>query len=679
MTNNNPQWRMLKDDLRAAIDELPGYRVTNAVFTTYAFEPAFFETSILPLLLPNGDHELSLHATVRRLQVESLLRDTPIEIDLYFDERVVVPGCPLLPYQMNPVRVPGGEFHGKVVLLQLVNEQGNVRCILGAGSANLTCAGWWNNTEAWYFAPPFDPARPPAGLAEGLNSLLQFLRQTRRAGKATESLAKIIRYNSTARLRQDEPVFGAFAPNFATFLDWLPDHTPEDDAQDTVEIISPYFAESEHAKAVSDVLEAARCKRAHVWLPEDPWQAGGAAAVIEEARYDALGEVKDLRWCRLQESTLAASRKPDAIPRFLHAKVIRKPGKFCFMGSVNFSNRAFRRNFEAGFLFPDSAGPWLAPRDDRPTRFLRPEGEQQLSLSDVAGPELTASFDWETMTLIVDLLCETDRDTLQKKVCYFVDAAGNTLAPGFELPATITAGHRLSQPVREDLRSNPWIRVQFPDKSMGLAWVHQRNLTYRPPAEDLNPGVWRILEMWRALAEGRTGSQPGDFEPLEIILRSRLDDEQAPPEGGPAEDLFAAMATVHGSLHLLRTRLGKELKDRDDQRRYYFSAPRPDTLRTLVDRLDGKVDSATEGTPVDPVAQWVILQWVLQICLEHKDIKEAGILHKRVEVAVKTLMCRPPLKELEPMFLDWARRMFLCEAGKERNVARHFKGLELKA
>ena len=121
MSEASTQWMMMKAALRGAIEGLPGYRVRYAVFTTYAFEPEFFESSILPLLLPGGEADLSLTSAVRRLQVEALLRDVPIDIDVYFDQRVVMAGCPLLPYEMKPMRSQG-EFHGKVILLLLENQ-----------------------------------------------------------------------------------------------------------------------------------------------------------------------------------------------------------------------------------------------------------------------------------------------------------------------------------------------------------------------------------------------------------------------------------------------------------------------------------------------------------------------------------------------------------------------------
>ena len=153
--NATTEWAMMKDALREVLADNPGYRVTTALFTTYGFEPDFFESSIIPLLLPEGEGDFSLHPVVRRVQLEAHLREHPMKVDVYFDGRVAVPGCPLLPYNMIPMHPNQAEFHGKVILLLLENGSENSLCTLGVGSANLTKSGWWENLEGWYFTPAF--------------------------------------------------------------------------------------------------------------------------------------------------------------------------------------------------------------------------------------------------------------------------------------------------------------------------------------------------------------------------------------------------------------------------------------------------------------------------------------------------------------------------------------------
>ncbi|WP_321813111.1 MULTISPECIES: phospholipase D-like domain-containing protein [unclassified Paraburkholderia] len=671
MSGSDTQWQTLKEAFRSAVEALPGYRVTHAVFTTYAFEPEFFETSILPLLLPDGDGNLSLHSAVRRLQIEAILRETPVAIDVYFDAHVVMPGCPLLPYGMKAMRGPG-EFHGKVILLRLEDEEGNVRCILGAGSANLTQAGWWENIEAWHFAQAFDPLRPPGSILPGVKALLAFLVKSGQAGGATRTLDRLFKPAEARRVRRGEPEFGVFLPGVHSFLEWLGDRVTPSSANARLEVISPYFADTDHAALTNALLDATHSQALDLWLPIDPWQAGGAAALIEECCFKALSEVDALRWSQMSEKGLVQSRKPDQTPRFLHAKVIRQAGNFCFMGSVNFSNKAFRVNYEAGFLFRDEGVSWLEPMDAHPSRFLKPAELARHQGMDDTLPELLASFDWQTRMLLVDFVHRKEAEKFESQSVRLVDAQGAECRRRVTLKARIEV--KADESLYQDLKTNPWIRLAFPDGRLALVWVQQDGLEYRPPPENLRPDVWRILDMWRGLAGGRKGSGPGDFEELEIFLKQRFTDTEAPPEGAPEQDMFEEMAVAHGSFYLLRRSL-QEAAERGNAQRceYYFCAPRPDTLASLVDRFDRP---GTQANKPDALAAWVILQWVIQICLDHKNLRSAKLLRRRAEAELLKLLAEEPLCALDARFLEWAARMFLCEPGRERGVTRYFKQME---
>lgn len=671
MNDSGTQWQTLQDAFRAAVEALPGYRVTDAVFTTYAFEPEFFETSILSLLLPEGDGNLSLHSAVRRLQIENILRETPIAIDVYFDAHVVMPGCPLLPYGMKAMRGPG-EFHGKVILLRLEDSVGNVRCILGAGSANLTQAGWWENIEAWHFAPAFDPLRPPGGLLPGVRALLTFLARSGQAGKATQVLERLFNRAMLTRKKPDEPEFGVFLPGVDGFLEWLGKRVKAIGDNARLEVISPYFAETDHASLTSDLLDVTHSQALDLWLPIDPWQAGGAAALIEASCFDELSKVDALRWSQVSEIGLVECRKSNQTPRFLHAKVIRQAGNFCFMGSVNFSNKAFRLNYEAGFLFRDEGASWLEPIAENPTRFLKPAELARHEGMDDTLPELFACFDWQTQILQADFVRRKEAVKYDGQSVRLIDAQGVECRRRVTLPASIKV--KIDESIYQDLKTNPWIRFAFPDGRLVLVWVQQEGLEYRPPPEELRPDVWRILDMWRGLAGGRKGSGPGDFEALEILLKQRFTDTEAPPEGAPEQDMFGEMAAAHGSFYLLRRTL-REAAASDNRQRcdYYFCAPRPDTLASLVDRFDR---AGNQENKPEALSAWVILQWVIQICRDHKALASAKSLSHRAEVELEKLLTEEPLCALDTRFLDWAARMFLCEPGRERGVTRHFKQTE---
>ena len=433
-------------------------------------------------------------------------------------------------------------------------------------------------------------------------------------------------------------------------------------------MISPYFAQTGHAALVSDLLKATGSRALQLWLPEDPWQAGGPAVLMEESAYDALTASDSLRWCRMGDTKLAEARHTAQTPRFLHAKLIRKPGSFCFMGSVNFSNKAFRSNFEAGFLFPDTGGAWLAPVKPAALRFLKPAEQALHTGVDESAPALWARFNWQSRVLQVGPFAVLKNKAHRKATLRILDAQGADSGLGVTLPGSVPIP--VDAPLHLDLQSNPWIRLVFPDGAVALAWVQQEALEHRPLPVDLQPDVWRILEMWRCLAEGEAGSGPVDLGALEVLLKSRGERGDAPLAGEPEQDIFEEMAAAHASFYLLRRRLQTEHALGNVARcEYYLSAPRPDSLTSLLARIEHPADER----PVEPVAAWVMLQWVIQICQDHPRLAPAQALSQRAEGLLKGLLACEPLCGLDRRFLEWAQRMFLCAPGKERGVARHFQ------
>ena len=224
-------------------------------------------------------------------------------------------------------------------------------------------------------------------------------------------------------------------------------------------------------------------------------------------------------------------------------------------------------------------------------------------------------------------------------------------------------------PLVKDLQSNPWIKLGFPDNKIGVAWVQQTDLEFRPPPIELKPDLQRVLEMWRCLKGGKKGSHPiVDLTDLEISLTQGGAGGEEPPVGAPKRDLFGEMSNVHSGFHLLRLLL----RDRPDRREYYFSAPRPDSLRTVLAQIRAEV----EGGPEDPVQVWVMLQWAIQICDDHKDLHAANVVRKQARQLVDDLNNTQLFAELGEKFLVWSGLMFQCQTGKERHAARLLKPQE---
>ena len=95
-------------------EQIQGRRVRTAVFTTFTFDPGFFEINILPLLF---DQTFSQSDTGRRLQLEDALI-TLNDLTVYYDRRGLAPDSDSSQLTYNRIDVRRkGVFHPKMILL----------------------------------------------------------------------------------------------------------------------------------------------------------------------------------------------------------------------------------------------------------------------------------------------------------------------------------------------------------------------------------------------------------------------------------------------------------------------------------------------------------------------------------------------------------------------------------
>ena len=133
---------------------LAGKQVRAAVFTTFSFEPDFFELEAIPLLLP-GNIAYSSDPRVKTFQVREALRDSGIVLDVFYDlnlYREQGQASPKMEYGCHGVYREHSAFHGKVLYILAYDEKWDAECLLvGAGSNNITFSGWWDNIECQHW------------------------------------------------------------------------------------------------------------------------------------------------------------------------------------------------------------------------------------------------------------------------------------------------------------------------------------------------------------------------------------------------------------------------------------------------------------------------------------------------------------------------------------------------
>ena len=178
-------------------DAIDGRRLRVGVFTTFSFDPAFFELQVLPLLFP--DYSFSQPDKVRRAQLDDALR-TVEPLAVYYDRQALAQDSE--PAQLGYRRIDVGRrtgcFHPKVLLLLVDDhhDEGDLvrqALIVGLLSANLTRAGWWENLECAHLEEIKDWAvdGQPCPFRTDLLALIQLIKRSAREDDDQSALDRI--------------------------------------------------------------------------------------------------------------------------------------------------------------------------------------------------------------------------------------------------------------------------------------------------------------------------------------------------------------------------------------------------------------------------------------------------------------------------------------------------------
>ena len=507
-------------------DAIKGRRVRIGVFTTFSFDPGFFELNILPVLF---DQPFSQPDKVRRLQLEDALR-TIDHLAVYYDRRALAQdGEPAqLDYRRLDVSRHTGYFHPKVILL-LVDEHDEAggapadtgsgaeparqALIVGILSANLTRAGWWENVECAHIEESTDRDINDErhSFRPDLLPLLQRVRESASDGDDQSALDRIIAFlsarsqdnslkESTSGGRHRTRIFGGQSQ--AALSDWL--QQLEFDSEGlNLEVISPYF-DARGEGPLRSLIETLRPREVRVFLPSET----DGALLVTKATYEAIAGLDNARWARLPGEVTNRGRDEKSqllAPRRVHAKVYRlwKRGgpDLLLVGSPNLTNAghspATAGNLEAAFFVDISdighgRRWWLEPVEQAADRFVPTKPEEADGLDEV-GLDLSLQFDWGAKQLSY-YLKESTADEFR-----VLTTAGQPLAiverPRFGRWTRL--GRAAWSRIEGILLSTSFLLIEHRGKSWRIL-VREENMGHRPSLlTQLTPE--EILEYWSLL------------------------------------------------------------------------------------------------------------------------------------------------------------------------------------
>ncbi len=493
-------------------------RVTSAVFTTFNFDPGFFELHVLPLLFPN--EKFSEAEKVRLLQLEDCLRSLR-NLAVYYDANALAQDgeSPKLGYDRIDVHWKRGVFHPKMILLLAQDDEFDGREFLIAcvQSANITRAGWWENIECAHIEVAEDKrlAEHPCSFRNDLMAILGRIRRSlpNEHHGALDEIHQFVRYrtNPTPNEQMDNnDVSGTrlySGANQLNFADWL-------NAEAVIprgwnlEVVSPYF-DRNNANALDQLIKATEPKQTRVFLP----QSEDGTALVSDTVYNQVKSIAGVSWARLPEgfTQRKGAVTENLAPRFIHAKVYRfwrkQKADLIVVGSINCTkpahSEANQGNLEAGFLLSASNQKlrpvwWLENLVVESIRFVETTPEETDG-NDHALFDVFVKYDWARHEVAV---------RLEGKLSFpiaFLNSTENVL---FSLDSIGESElHVCSQiaadKVRDAIQASSFLNVQCKDVTWRVL-IREASFSHRPSLlTELTPD--EILKYWSLLsAEQRT-------------------------------------------------------------------------------------------------------------------------------------------------------------------------------
>lgn len=662
------------------LELIAGREVQAALFTTYTFEPDFFELEVIPLLL-NQDMAYSTDDRVKRFMVRENLREADLPIDVFYDLpmfRMSGDCSPEMEYLCNGVNLGNRAFHGKVSMVLLKDRETEEEALLlGAGSNNLTRTGWWDNIECQHWEE-VRSGEVPRRLVNILQEEIDFLNGhwAITTGDKEAAIDRIEEFISTCRgSNSAAPVYyyGLSFPekrrSFADFFRRKP--SPLANYSNwTLEIISPFFAD-DVSNVEHETFFAMGVDEIKLFLPFD----GEGNALCQDGYYEHIQKEDGIQWAQWRDDVARALGLTGGNYRRLHAKVYHfynKRQSWVFVGSVNFTYKAIHENIEAGFLAKlDKAGPLLEPIPDKTVidKFSEPDEASPGEGSDVdlgaALPELHLCYDWVSKRL-------TGRTS--SRHVYEIEILGPegepVIAP-WELRYREGEYEGDTQRLETVLKNGSLVKVSgrdlkqknktaFPAHSVLLqqiGWSHK-------PLDLPELTATQILAIYAGMTPERRQMMLIDAKIRALVLGARGGELTTHTDDQIIDQFFCEYAEIFGAFSKLKKRLKQALDaEQYNQVDYYLTGTGVDSLPSLISRA---LEVDEEESRLNGVTCYLLLLSALEIyrtetLTDRPNVKDETKKLRREIQAIKKgkrLKLENDSKENRKHFFKWFEQEF---------------------
>ena len=677
MSSNHIPQKVLSQQLG---DMIAGRRVRTAVFTTYTFDPGFFEAHILPILFEKPFHQVE---KVRRIQMEDAMRSLD-DIAVYYDRTALSQDAQpaQLDYRRIDVRRTTGAFHPKLILLLVENHAddqeedtapADLSLIVASLSANLTRAGWWENIETGHIDVILDRDYQDSRTSYR-NDLLSMIQRLKRCCAKDENHSAIDRIHDFLIKRANTDIInnitvsGSYSTRLFCGQSDLPTWLEELKIYRhcaNLEIISPYFDKTP-AGTLQKIIDATAPKNVRIFLPRN---VDGSAAVSEET-FKAVNELDNVEWAYLPDDILRPGGRKNIDkmpPRRVHAKVyrfwMRGGPNITLVGSVNLTSAGHSHsnagNFESAILYDITTDGfanrwWLEPLEKPPKTFDEKQPDETEKSQNVL-LDISFRYNWaedkleyrmEGTTSGTLTVCEPSG------ICLF------DINP-LKFENWIDCGKAAAEKVRQLLASTSFLDIHH-GKGKWRVLIREEGMTHRPSLLiSLSPE--EILMYWSLLSPAQQ----------EYFLTEKLAGE-ATLQGLSAgnsnryiinDTVFDRFSGVYHAFEQLINHVNNAIASRrENEAESRMFGAKYDSLPVLLEKTISRKDG-------DDVMNYITFLCARQakkrvataypeFMMAHtRDVRALNRLLDQQTLIRKKIS--PQIKDSAP-FLDWYEKMFLC-------------------
>jgi len=592
---------VISDQLSEKID---GRKVQAAIFTSYNFEPHFFEIDVIPYLLKDTI-PYSNDERVKKYQVMEALRDSELEIEVFFDQPVFESAdqSPAMEYLFHGINLLPFAFHAKNSYLLVKDEEsGKQDLLMAAGSNNLTRAGWWENIETQHWEE-IDPDDSDRVFIEQLKGDLEWLKAHRNLKATDAAIEKITAFFDGCRLSESATsvfYFGIEQKNFFTFIEKsLSSLSKYSDWN--LEIISPFFVNDAESLLHEEFYKMS-VNKITLLLPFDQ----DNKALCDSQYYQTIRKADQIswgQWSNTESKALSVDKQDDQF-RKLHAKIYHfynEHESLIFVGSVNFTRNAIYRNVETGFIVkqqPISA--LLKPIDEEvDVEFIDELNEQELQSAQVSLSQfdIHLGYDWKNqklqgmvskdLSLNINVINQEGRPITDD---WLIGAEERTYEGDISLLENLLKQTGFINILVEEPNSD---KTTFEQSILVLqtGWSHK-------PVElpDLSPG--EILLIYAGMSEERRQILLMNAKIKSFLSQNLGGELNSPDDDKTHRQFFCEYAEIFHAFRHFKNRLQtlqnkKEVKQLD----YYLSGTGADSLPALIDKATN-IESDTYNSVV---------------------------------------------------------------------------------